>query len=79
MAINVVSVVQYNGGFLPDMIYNHGGIRLLIATRKNTHTHGIVFFCLFSLCSHLNGLTTFPPLGDAPEKDLDAFRFHLNY
>ena len=54
MAINVS--VQYNGGFLPDIIlltqcYYHRGTRLN-ATKR---------FCICSLRSHLNVLTCFPP------------------
>ena len=53
MAINNV---QYNGGFLPDIIrltqcYYHRGTRLNAMKR----------FCLRSLWSHLNVLTFFPP------------------
>ena len=54
MASNVS--VQYNGGFLPDIIlltqyYYHGGTRLNAMKR----------FCIFSYRSHLNVLTFFPP------------------
>ena len=54
MAINVS--VQYDGGFLPDIIlltqcYYHRGTRLNVMKR----------FCIFSFSSHLNVLTFFPP------------------
>ena len=63
MAINVVVGVQYNGGFLPDIIilltlcYYHQGIRL----------KAIIRFCLRRLCSHLTRrFDKFSPcLGDA--------------
>ena len=48
MAINVVSV-QYNGGFLPDII----PLNLLNAMKR---------FCFCSLFSHLNDLTFPPPI-----------------
>ena len=67
MAINVS--VQYNGGFLPDIIlltlcYYHRGTRLNAMKRS----------CLGSLLSHLNVLTFFPLTGECSE-GLDSFRF----
>ena len=67
MAINLG--VQYNGGFLPDMIlltqcYHHWRTRLNAMKR----------FCLCSLSSHLNVLT-FSPLSGGCSEGLDAFRF----
>ena len=55
MATNVVSV-QYNGGFLPDMIlltkcYYHRGTRL----------NAMKMFCLCSLWPLLNVLIFLPP------------------
>ena len=56
MAINVVVSVQYNDGFLPDMMlltqcYYHWGTRLNV----------MKMFCLCSLWSLLNVLTFLPP------------------
>ena len=56
-AADLVSV-QYNDGFLLDIVmltqcYYHRGIR------------SMKWFCLGSLCSHLNVLMNFPRLGDA--------------
>ena len=53
MAINVS--VQYNGGFLPDIIllthcYYH----------RRTRLNAMKRFCLCSIQSHLNVLTCFP-------------------
>ena len=68
MAINV-SVQQYNGGLLPDIIlltrsYFHRGTPLNAMKR----------FCICSLCSHLiNVLTPPPPLTGASSEGLGAF------
>ena len=70
MAINVS--VQYDGGFLPDIIlltqcYYHRGTRLNAMKR----------FCIFSYYwSHLNVLTFFPLTGGCSE-GLGAFRFYF--
>ena len=72
MAINVS--VQYNGGFLPDIMlltlcYYHRGTRLNAMKR----------FCLCSrLCSHLNVLTFFTLSGGCSE-GLDAIIFFFRF
>ena len=77
MAINIS--IQYNGGFLPDTIlltqcYDHS---------RGTRLNAIKRFCLCSLRSHLNVLTS-PPLttilyilGDAQKIWMRSF-FSLN-
>ena len=70
MAINVISV-QYDDGFLPDIIlstlcYHHRGTRL----------NAIKNFCRCSLFSHLNVLTIFPRHGGCSE-GLDPLRLFL--
>ena len=73
-AINVS--VQYNGGFLPDIIlltlcYYHHGTRL----------NAMKSFCPCSQCSHLNALTIFPPdwVDALLIEGLDAFRFSFHH
>ena len=58
MAINNVSV-QYNGGFLPDII-----LLTQCFGRWGTHLNVMKRLCLCSLRSHLNLLTFFPRLED---------------
>ena len=71
MTINVC--VQYNGGFLPDIIllalcYYHRGTRLNAMKRC----------CLCSPCSHLNVLTISLPCLEGAQ-GLDAFRSFLKH
>ena len=66
MTINVS--VQYDDGFLPDIIlftlcYYHRGARL----------YAMISFCPCSLCSHLNVLSIFTP-DRGMLRSLDAFR-----
>ena len=74
MTINVS--VQYNGGFLPDIIlltlcYYHRG------TRSNT-MNSFFFVLAAYFCSHLNVLTIFPPyLGDAQKVSMRSAQIFL--
>ena len=59
MAINIS--VQYNGGLLPDIILLTQGY-----FHRRTRLNATKRFCICSLWSHLNVLTSFPPrLGHA--------------
>ena len=50
--------VQYNGGFLPDVI-----LLTLYYYHRGTRLNAIKRFCLCSPCSHSNVLTIYPLIG----------------
>ena len=74
MVINALSV-QYNGGFLPDIILYHSLDPMRPITLGNS-CNTMKSFCPYSQCSHLNVLT-FPLRVNAQEVYMCSVFFNI--